>query len=271
MTTLRRLTAALATTGALLGLTAAPSSAIVGGTNASDGEFPAVAQIILGKAFMCTGTLISPDTVLTAGHCSSLTGAAVATPAAYPPQAIDVRIGNVRSDTGGEVVPVSRVIMQPNYLLGSGYDISLLRLSRNATKTPVKVAGSGETASWAVGSSLQIVGWGTTSEGGDTPDVLQKASVPRVADTTCASAYKDDGGFDAKTMLCAGYPQGGVDTCQGDSGGPAFSSTASGLRVAGSTSFGVGCARAEYPGVYARVGDQILREWIRSQDADGVA
>ena len=52
---------------------AAPSQAIVGGQNASPGEYPSVASISYG-AFSCTGTLIAPDKVLTAGHCSSITG-----------------------------------------------------------------------------------------------------------------------------------------------------------------------------------------------------
>ena len=265
----RRLLSVLATAGTFLALSAAPSMAIVGGTNAAPGEFPAVAEITFGKGFLCTGTLIAPDTVLTAGHCSSVTGSAVASPAAFPPQLIDVRIGNTRSGTGGETVPVSRVTMQPNYLLGKGYDISLLRLSRTASTTPVKVAGAAETGLWAAGTTESIVGWGTTSEGGSTPDTLQKAQVPVTTDAYCAKAYRD---FDVKTMLCAGFEQGGVDTCQGDSGGPMFGRTSTGaLRVVGATSFGSGCARPGKPGVYARVGDQLLREWIRSQVPAGVS
>ena len=108
-----------------------------------------------------------------------------------------------------------------------------------------------------------IAGFGATSEGGDTPDTLQKAQVPVTTDADCAAAYDS---FDASTMLCAGYPQGGTDTCQGDSGGPLFGRTGAGaLKVVGATSFGEGCARPGKPGVYARVGDAELREWIRSE------
>ncbi|HEV2812934.1 MAG TPA: serine protease [Solirubrobacteraceae bacterium] len=271
MTTPRRILLALAATAALSALAATPAMAVVGGQNASAGEYPAVAQITFGKGFLCTGTLIAPDTVLTAGHCSSITGGAgVASPASFPPALIDVRIGNHQYGTGGELVPASRVIMQPDYFLTQGYDISLIKLSRASTKTPVKVSGSAETALWSAGTLETIVGWGRTKEGGSTPSILQEAQVPVTTHQYCNDAY--DGDIDEQTMLCAGYPQGGVDTCQGDSGGPMFGRTSTGAwRVVGATSFGVGCAREGIPGVYARVGDSVLREWIRSQAPAGVA
>ena len=61
------------------------------------------------------------------------------------------------------------------------------------------------------------------------------------------------------------------DTCQGDSGGPLFGRPRRAtLKVVGATSFGEGCARPGKPGVYARVADTPLREWIRSQAPAGV-
>ena len=255
------------TAAALLGAVAAPSSAVVGGGDASPGEYPAVAEITFGP-FLCTGTLITPNWVLTAGHCSNVTAGTVASPAHWPPQLINVRVGGV-TQSDGEQRGVSRVVMHPDYLFTSGYDISLLQLSSSSTMAPTQVAGAGERSIWTPGTLETIVGWGVTSEGGDTPDRLQEAQVPITTDAYCAGAYSD---FDPATMVCAGFPQGGVDTCQGDSGGPMFGRTTAGaLRVVGTTSFGEGCARPGRPGVYGRVADDTLRPWIAANAAGGVS
>ena len=252
---------ALAVGCAILALCAAPSLAVVGGRDASAGEYPSVARVTFGNIFLCTGTLIAPDTVLTAGHCGSVTGAAVASPVAYPPQAIDVKIGGLHENEG-EDVPVSKVTVEPNYLLNSGYDITLLTLSRNSSKTPTRVSGASESGLWAPSTLETIAGWGTTQEDGDTPNTLQEAEVPITTDSYCSGAYDD---FDAQTMICAGFPEGGVDTCQGDSGGPLFGHAADGgLRVVGATSFGEGCARAGKPGVYGELNYSVIRDWIRT-------
>ena len=268
MTFSRRLHTLAVATAATLALIAAPSMAIVGGSDAAAGEYPSVTEVNIAGAFLCTGTLIAPNYVLTAGHCGSITGGTgVASPAAFPPQSIQVYIGSNKPGQG-ENVPVSSITVEPKYLLNSDYDITLLRLSRNSSKTPTRVVGAAGGSLWSPGTLEEIVGFGTTSEGGDTPDTLQKAKVPVTTDAYCAGAYSD---FDARSMVCAGYPQGGVDTCQGDSGGPMFGRDAAGaLKVVGATSFGEGCARPGRPGVYARVGGTELREWIRSVAPGGV-
>jgi trypsin len=263
----RRLSLFFAVVGATLALTAAPSSAIVGGNDAEQGEYPAVAKVTY-QIFQCTGTLITPDTILTAGHCSSLTGGAASSPVGWPAPLINVEIGATR-EGDGEDATVSRVIIPPQYLLTNGSDISILKLTRASSKTPVRVAGAADRNIWNPGVLETIVGWGVTEEGGNAPDVLQEAQVPITTDAYCSNAYGSD--FDSETMVCAGFDQGGVDSCQGDSGGPMFgTSNAGGLRIVGTTSWGEGCARPGRPGVYARVADAPLREWIRSQAPAGV-
>jgi secreted trypsin-like serine protease len=262
---MRRLLLAPALAVSALALAAAPSSAIVGGHDAAAGAYPSIAEVHLGKSFLCTGTLIAPTWVLTAGHCGSITGAGFATPASWPAPLIDVYLGSNKAGQGTPAT-VSQAIVEPSYLGTSGYDVTLLKLAAPASQAPTHVAN--DASIWTPGTLETIAGWGTTSEGGDTPDTLQEAQVPITTDSYCGGAYSD---FDASTMVCAGFPQGGVDTCQGDSGGPMFGRTASGaLKVVGATSFGEGCARAGKPGVYARVADTALREWIASVAPDAV-
>ncbi len=272
----RRLFAVVVTWVVLASVAASPSSAVVGGSDAAPGEFPSVAEITFG-VFGCTGTLIDPTHVLSAGHCGSATGVAVGSPAAWPTPLIDVRIGSNKFGEG-EQVPVSEVTISPDYLgLDDRNDISILTLSRPSIHAPTQVAAASERSIWSPGTLATIAGWGNTSaDGEEYPDTLQKARVPITTDAYCADAYGENdgltGGFDAETMVCAGYPEGGVDTCQGDSGGPLFAPTAGGaLRVVGATSWGRGCAQEGFPGVYARVADTKLRTWIASETTGGVA
>ena len=76
-----------------------------------------------------------------------------------------------------------------------------------------------------------------------------------IGDDFCGGPGSYGHGVQPGAMLCAGVPAGGVDTCQGDSGGPLVVpvSGAQTFRLVGDTSFGIGCARAQFPGVYGRL------------------
>lgn len=93
-------------------------------------------------------------------------------------------------------------------------------------------------------------------EGGMTSPKLMRVSVPIVSRTKCEEAYKGLSTITSR-MICAGYTEGGKDSCQGDSGGPL---TANGT-LYGIVSWGYGCAKPEYPGVYTNVAN--LRSWIK--------
>jgi trypsin len=278
---MRRTAGVLATLLCALAFQAAPANAVVGGKPAAPGTFPYVANILIGGAFGCTGTLIAPQWVITAGHCGSVSGAAdVPTPVAWPAAFYTVQLGSVYADgTGAETHSVTQVVVDSDYIVtnGVGNDVTLLKLDKPSAIGPMKIAATADKPSWAAGVLATIAGFGTTSENGDAPAQMQYAQVPITTDAYCASAYPNgltpnDGGFDASTMICAGYPQGGTDTCQGDSGGPLLVTVPGGaLRLVGATSFGDGCAEAGKPGVYAKVAEGPIRTFIQSFVPDAFA
>jgi secreted trypsin-like serine protease len=244
-------------------------TSVVGGTDAEAGEYPWQVQVIPRKGaseYLCGGTLIADRRVLTAAHC------------AIKGSTITVRIGSQVLDAG-TLINVSSYARHPNYSANTNrFDVAVLELASSgiaAGGQPLQLIGqegSSSDALWAAGKMLAISGWGTTSENGDVSSQLREARVPRVADSTCGQSDYYGTDFDPGTMVCAGFAAGGVDTCQGDSGGPLAASTQDPLpvsennpsewRLVGVTSWGIGCARAKKPGVYARVAAPLIRDWI---------
>lgn len=233
------------------------SPAIVGGSEATKNEFPW--QIWLHPAnysgVYCGASLISADWALTAAHCVQ----------GYAPSNMIVELG--MHTIGGtnpyrQTKTVSQIIVHPQYNSSSqDYDYALLRLSSAATLNvavaPIALATTSDSALYANGVTSIVSGWGTTSSGGAVSSVLLKAAVPVVDNVTCNANY--GGGITAR-MVCAGYPQGGVDSCQGDSGGPLFVNTATAPKLIGVVSWGFGCAVAGKPGVYSHVANAY--SWI---------
>ncbi|MGW4868735.1 S1 family peptidase [Streptomyces chartreusis] len=242
-----RKTAAVAATvaAAAAALLSAPTaeaadSRIVGGSTTTTSAYPFMMQITdASQNQFCGGTLVSATKVVTAAHC--MVGESNSR----------VRVVGGRTylnGTNGTVRRVSDIWIHPDYQdVTRGNDVAVLTLSTSMSYTPASYVGSSDTGVYAAGTTARILGWGTTSSGGSSSNQLRTATVPTVADSSCASSYGSD--FIASDMVCAGYTSGGVDTCQGDSGGPLLI----GGVLAGITSWGEGCAQAGHPGVYTRL------------------
>ena len=69
-------------------------------------------------------------------------------------------------------------------------------------------------------TTATVAGWGHTSEGGLTSDVLRSVDLKLLTNAQCETyGY----GYIADSTICAiGDLEGGEDACQGDSGGPLF-------------------------------------------------
>ncbi|MEV7419931.1 serine protease [Streptomyces sp. NPDC089919] len=215
--------------------TAAPQP-VVGGTRAAQGEFPWMIRLSMG----CGGALYTQQIVLTAAHCVS--GSGNNTSITATAGVVDL------NSSAATKVRSTKVLQAPGYN-GNGKDWALIKLAQPINLPTLKIA---DTTAYNSGT-FTVAGWGAAREGGGQQRYLLKADVPFVSDAACSSAYS--GSLIAAEEICAGnLAQGGVDTCQGDSGGPMFRRDNAGAWIqVGITSWGEGCARAGYPGVYTEV------------------
>ena len=81
-----------------------------------------------------------------------------------------------------------------------------------------------------------------------------------LTDSLLSRSYSSSGNAIADSMICAGLPEGGKDSCQGDSGGPFTCGEGEDLSVVGIVSWGIGCARQGYPGVYTET--SYFVDWV---------
>lgn len=224
------------------GATAAPSDVnpnIIGGEDVDISEHPYTVALTSpdGQQF-CGGSLVAPNKVVTAAHCT----------VDSQPADINVVSGRTKmSGDGGTVSKVTDVWVHPDYQDATvGADISVLTLEGQVDQPTIELA-TADDAGYEAGTDSTVIGWGVTSEGGQQSDNLKRVNVPVTSDEDCSAAYNE---YDPEAMVCAGFPEGGKDACQGDSGGPLVAND----KLIGVVSWGQGCAQPDYPGVYARVG-----------------
>ena len=208
---------------------------VVGGTPAAQGEFAWMVRLSVG----CGGALYRPTIVLTAAHCVGAIGNNTA---------ITATLGAVDLQDPNRITRRSNYVYRAPGYDGNGKDWALIRLSAPVT-TLATLAIASSTAYDS--GTFTVAGWGSASEGGAAQRYLLEAQVPFVPDSTCQQSYPS---LIPGDEICAGYPQGGVDTCQGDSGGPMFRRDASNNWIGvGIVSWGNGCARPNFPGVYSQL------------------
>ncbi|NP_001037317.1 vitellin-degrading protease [Bombyx mandarina] len=221
---------------------------IVGGEDIVITEAPYQVSVMFRGAHSCGGTLVAADIVVTAAHCVM----------SFAPEDYRIRVGSSFHQRDGMLYDVGDLAWHPDFNFASmDNDIAILWLPKPVMfGDTVEAIEMVETNSEIPDGDITIVtGWGHMEEGGGNPSVLQRVIVPKINEAACAEAYSPIYAITPR-MLCAGTPEGGKDACQGDSGGPLVHKK----KLAGIVSWGLGCARPEYPGVYTKV--SALREWV---------
>jgi secreted trypsin-like serine protease len=246
---------------------------VIGGTNAADGEFSWI--VLLHKKafsdpgdqqFLCAGSLIAPEWIVTASHCVSppySTEGQHNPPLSVTPSSFYVTFGSNSSISGRYKTEIADIVLPT-----SGYtfnnDIALIRLARPINSiAPVSLVTPNlvETA-MTVGTAM-TAGWGATNFGveqlgaGVYPERLQKAALTLFNDAQCLTALGTS--YIADRTLCAAVlasddrGTGARDSCYGDSGGPLVVSISGVQKLLGIVSGGYMCGSDKYPGMYTEV------------------
>lgn len=227
---------------------------IIGGTTVTGREFMDCVAVGNNQQWGCSGTLIAPNVVLTAGHCASV--------------ATRVFFGRDVSKQG-KIVRVARRVRHPDYHRnGKHNDLLVLVLESDAKGVAPRALAPSPLTDAA--TDARVVGFGNTDPAGFFGYGVKRQTDVPIASPSCEGTVsgEDDQvayGCDPQLELIAGKPLLARDTCTGDSGGPLYVADAQGKwLLAGATSRATDSATNNCGdgGVYVRV--DRYRDWIES-------
>ena len=246
-------------------------ASIIGGAAATIEEFPSLAYIQADeggeKGFACTGSVVAPRVVLTAGHCVEDIETGKLTP--VRDYLVATGVADLRQAEPGNVFKVVRTLTYSRFDPGATRgDAGLLILARPTTVPPIAMATAADATLLNPGTPVQIAGWGL--QGGNAksgPATLRSTSLTVQTDSYCGNGVRPFYPFYSPALqLCtADRPALASGGCFGDSGGPAIAHRADGTAVEiGVISAGGPACKPELPNIFTRV-DRIsawVGEWV---------
>jgi secreted trypsin-like serine protease len=238
------------------------NDAIIGGEPAQAGTFASIAEVIDirgAEEGQCTGTVVAPNLVLTAGHCAEN----VKTGIANGSTGYRVLTGGVEETSERQTSTVLGVLVYEGYArkVDDG-DAALLVLSTATTAPPLRLATAAHGARLHAGSRATIAGWGETRYGQTGPTrALNWASTVVQGKRWCKHNAPP---FYARSEICAiDPPSYATGACSGDSGGPLLAHAPSGaLLEVGIVVHGYASCSTRQPTVFTRVAP--LASWVQT-------
>jgi len=285
---------------------------VVGGQETSSGLWPSQAALRLtapdGKRveYLCGGTAIAPDTVMTAAHCfdqieRTSDGRYLSTETMTVGWRLDVVLGTANLDTANatHAFVIANARLREGYQKlkapSTGNDVALVTLTRrwSGPIATLSLARESDPPNGA-GAALTVAGFGllrgepqgggiqthTRADGSSVSAgslKLQQVGLPMVPTEQCLAAWKnidDTASSIGAGQICAGYEavtdmKQWKDSCGGDSGGPLVHYDDRGCPThVGLVSWGhTSCGKPKAYGVYTRLSHHAA--WLR-QHVPGV-
>ncbi|CAH0668669.1 unnamed protein product [Spodoptera exigua] len=263
---------------------------IVSGHNTSIAAVPWQVSLREKTYPICGGSVVTDIWLLTAAHCLLRARASE----------LSVRLGSSWKTHGGEMYDVKECYVHPRYVSKTKTnDVGLVRLYSplrfSSRVLPIRLVA--REARLPANEPAIVSGWGKLKEGGPSATYLQSSTIKTIAMKLCRRSGLDRKAIDPASMFCAGsFSQASPDACQnqkdfhtdsglqivirikslqqpfrnfmsaneqtdylmGDSGGPIVYE---GVLI-GVVSWGLGCARGNFPGVYSRLSYPLIYDWI---------
>ncbi|XP_036189748.1 serine protease 46-like [Myotis myotis] len=241
------------------------SCKMVKGKLVEAGKWPWQVSILFMGMYICSGSIIHHQWVLTAAHCLERS---------LDASKYSVIVGAQHLPANGTQLPLVRLVTHENFKDLISDDIALLKLKDPILWSPFVQPICLPTTKLVppIGASCWAIVWGRPSVKVPPrpPYSLQEVSVKIIKSEICNQQYqflflKGQKKFIGKDMLCASL-EWGVDSCQVNSGSSLVCQVNKTWVQMGVESWSFSCKQHHFPNIYT--GTSHFTQWIKQQITD---
>ncbi|XP_012885740.1 PREDICTED: putative serine protease 46 [Dipodomys ordii] len=241
------------------------SCKVVKGKVVEVGRWPWHVSILFLGAYICSGSLIHYQWIITAAHCLQRS---------KDPNQYSVNLGTQELPDNSTRHLLIRIVIHENFDNRISEDIALLKLREPITWSPLiqPVCLPVQNFKPTLGTMCWAVGWGQKGGNGtkNAPYHLQELAMRVVSNDICNHRYqfllwKNQKKFIGSDMLCL-MPEWGLDTCQDTSGSSLLCQLNTTWIQMGVASWSFGCGKRQFPSVYTSI--SFFTPWIKKHVAN---
>src|SRR5258706_9606473 len=160
----------------------AGNAPVIGGGGVDQGDWPDTAAVMYSNGGQlvqeCSGTLIAPTVVITAGHCDPTVTAGIG-----DLRSVLLGTSSLARPDDGESIKIARIVTYP--ASQSSMDVAILVLAHDARTAPRPIATGWARFDIVDGADVKLVGFGAVDKNGNRYiDDLQQAET-QITDADC--------------------------------------------------------------------------------------